>query len=113
MFVGDSLGRKQQESLICMTSSAVPQSTTKISINDPISTLKFLLNVIGIHEQQFFDDLYDFCCKDGISDRTTNLPHMSPSEEAFVAAVSALGIEKKDGVVVYDGKGIFSAARVW
>ncbi|KAK3010141.1 hypothetical protein RJ639_011798 [Escallonia herrerae] len=50
---------------------------------------------------------------DGISDRTTNLPHMLPSEDAFAAAVSALGIENKDGVVVYDGKGIFSAARVW
>ncbi|XP_059661871.1 thiosulfate/3-mercaptopyruvate sulfurtransferase 1, mitochondrial-like [Cornus florida] len=50
---------------------------------------------------------------DGISDRTTNLPHMLPSEEAFAAAVSALGIENKNGVVVYDGKGIFSAARVW
>lgn len=50
---------------------------------------------------------------DGISDHTTNLPHMLPSEEAFAAAVSALGIENKDGVVVYDGKGIFSAARVW
>lgn len=50
---------------------------------------------------------------DGISDQTTNLPHMLPSEEAFAAAVSALGIENKDGVVVYDGKGIFSAARVW
>lgn len=41
------------------------------------------------------------------------LPHMLPSEEAFAAAVSALGIKNKDGVVVYDGKGIFSAARVW
>ncbi|KAK4386807.1 Thiosulfate/3-mercaptopyruvate sulfurtransferase 1, mitochondrial [Sesamum angolense] len=50
---------------------------------------------------------------DGISDRTTHLPHMLPSEEAFAAAVSALGIENKDGLVVYDGKGIFSAARVW
>ncbi|KAM0950752.1 putative sulfurtransferase [Dioscorea sansibarensis] len=50
---------------------------------------------------------------DGISDRTSNLPHMLPSEEAFAAAVSALGIENNDGVVVYDGKGIFSAARVW
>ncbi|CAI9284214.1 unnamed protein product [Lactuca saligna] len=38
----------------------------------------------------------------GISDRTTNLPHMLPPEEAFAAAVSALGIENKDGVVVYD-----------
>ncbi|KAG7955236.1 hypothetical protein I3843_11G060200 [Carya illinoinensis] len=50
---------------------------------------------------------------DGISDRTTNLPHMLPSEDAFAAAVSALGIENKDELVVYDGKGIFSAARVW
>ncbi|CAL9090132.1 thiosulfate/3-mercaptopyruvate sulfurtransferase 1, mitochondrial isoform X3 [Musa acuminata AAA Group] len=50
---------------------------------------------------------------DGISDRTSNLPHMLPSEEAFAAAVSALGIYNTDGVVVYDGKGIFSAARVW
>ncbi|KAA8523432.1 hypothetical protein F0562_009855 [Nyssa sinensis] len=50
---------------------------------------------------------------DSISDQTTNLPHMLPSEEAFAAAVSALGVKNKDGVVVYDGKGIFSAARVW
>ncbi|CAN1157869.1 Thiosulfate/3-mercaptopyruvate sulfurtransferase 1, mitochondrial [Linum perenne] len=50
---------------------------------------------------------------DGIADQTTNLPHMLPKEEAFAAAVSALGIENQDGVVVYDGKGIFSAARVW
>ncbi|KAB5547984.1 hypothetical protein DKX38_011390 [Salix brachista] len=50
---------------------------------------------------------------DGIADRSTNLPHMLPSEKAFAAAVSALGIENKDGLVVYDGKGIFSAARVW
>uniref|UniRef100_A0A2N9HY99 Rhodanese domain-containing protein n=1 Tax=Fagus sylvatica TaxID=28930 RepID=A0A2N9HY99_FAGSY len=38
---------------------------------------------------------------------------MLPSEDAFAAAASALGIENKDGLVVYDGKGIFSAARVW
>lgn len=50
---------------------------------------------------------------DGISDQTSNLPHMLPSEEAFAAAVSALGIENTDDLVVYDGKGIFSAARVW
>lgn len=50
---------------------------------------------------------------DGISDQTSKLPHMLPSEEAFSAAVSALGISNNDGIVVYDGKGIFSAARVW
>ncbi|GLJ53786.1 hypothetical protein SUGI_1147950 [Cryptomeria japonica] len=50
---------------------------------------------------------------DKISDQTSNLPHMLPSEKAFAAAVSALGIENKDSVIIYDGKGIFSAARVW
>ncbi|KAL2523908.1 Thiosulfate/3-mercaptopyruvate sulfurtransferase 1 [Abeliophyllum distichum] len=50
---------------------------------------------------------------DGISDRSTDLPHMLPSEEAFAVAVSALGIESKDRLIVYDGKGLFSAARVW
>ncbi|KAL6847232.1 hypothetical protein ACP4OV_023085 [Aristida adscensionis] len=50
---------------------------------------------------------------DGISDRTSSLPHMLPSEKAFSAAVSALGIYNNDGIVVYDGKGLFSAARVW
>ncbi|KAM0906981.1 hypothetical protein ACQ4PT_016429 [Festuca glaucescens] len=50
---------------------------------------------------------------DGISDRASTLPHMLPSEKAFSAAVSSLGIYNKDGIVVYDGKGLFSAARVW
>ncbi|GER33868.1 thiosulfate sulfurtransferase [Striga asiatica] len=50
---------------------------------------------------------------DGISDRASELPHMLPPEEAFAAAVSALGIENKDAIIVYDGKGIFSAPRVW
>jgi len=41
------------------------------------------------------------------------LPHMLPSEAAFEAAVSALGIQNDSLVVVYDTKGIFSVARVW
>lgn len=41
------------------------------------------------------------------------LPHMLPSDEAFAASVSALDIQNKDAVIVYDGKGQFSAARVW
>uniref|UniRef100_A0A8I6Y2I1 Rhodanese domain-containing protein n=1 Tax=Hordeum vulgare subsp. vulgare TaxID=112509 RepID=A0A8I6Y2I1_HORVV len=50
---------------------------------------------------------------DGISDRTTHLPPMLPLEEAFAAAVSALGISNHDKVIVYDGKGFYSAPRVW
>lgn len=38
---------------------------------------------------------------------------MLPSEAAFSAAVSALGVSDNDEVIVYDGKGMFSAARVW
>ncbi|MCO5569718.1 hypothetical protein L7F22_023433 [Adiantum nelumboides] len=50
---------------------------------------------------------------DGVVDPTSNLPHMLPTEDAFAAAVSALGIKNTDTLIIYDGKGIFSAARVW
>lgn len=50
---------------------------------------------------------------DAIADRSTPLPHMMPSNAAFEAAVSALGIASDDDIVVYDGAGLFSAARVW
>eukprot|EP00249_Psilotum_nudum_P011302 c23090_g1_i1 orf=489-1757(-) len=50
---------------------------------------------------------------DGVVDPTSNLPHMLPTEGAFAAAASALGLQNNDMIVVYDGKGIFSAARVW
>ncbi|KAK6927112.1 PC-Esterase [Dillenia turbinata] len=42
MFVGDSLGRNQWQSLICMISVAVPKSTTQFIKGDPLSSFKFL-----------------------------------------------------------------------
>ncbi|KAJ4979585.1 hypothetical protein NE237_010365 [Protea cynaroides] len=42
MFVGDSLGRNQWESLICMISTAVPNSPTQMHGPDPLYTFKFL-----------------------------------------------------------------------
>ncbi|KAJ6409320.1 hypothetical protein OIU84_008919 [Salix udensis] len=42
MFVGDSLGRNQWESLVCLISSSVPQSSTKMSRGLPFSIFKFL-----------------------------------------------------------------------
>jgi thiosulfate/3-mercaptopyruvate sulfurtransferase len=50
---------------------------------------------------------------DAISDRTSALPHMLPTPEAFAAAAGALGISEADRIVVYDQQGLFSAARVW
>jgi thiosulfate/3-mercaptopyruvate sulfurtransferase len=50
---------------------------------------------------------------DAIADHTTALPHMLPSEGEFARAVGALGIGEGDRVVVYDTRGVVSAARVW
>lgn len=50
---------------------------------------------------------------DQISDTDSSLPHMLPTAEQFGAAVGAMGIAHDDHIVVYDGMGIFSSARVW
>jgi thiosulfate/3-mercaptopyruvate sulfurtransferase len=49
----------------------------------------------------------------GLSDTSSTLPHMLPRPEEFAPAAAALGITKRKPVVVYDGAGLFSAARVW
>ena len=50
---------------------------------------------------------------DAIADHANPLPHMLPSAEDFGRAVGALGIGSGDRVIVYDVRGIISAARVW
>ncbi len=50
---------------------------------------------------------------DAIADKSTDLPHMLPSPAQFEAAMGALGISDRDRVVIYDEKGLMSAARVW
>ncbi len=50
---------------------------------------------------------------DGLSDHSTDLPHMMPTPEAFSRDMGALGVGDGMIVVVYDGAGIFSAPRVW
>lgn len=50
---------------------------------------------------------------DAIADTDTGLPHMLPSPEKFSREVGALGIGDGDQVVVYDVRGVVSAARVW
>jgi thiosulfate/3-mercaptopyruvate sulfurtransferase len=50
---------------------------------------------------------------DEISDQRSNLPHMAPPPEKFISRMRAMGVGDGHQVVVYDGAGIFSAARVW
>ncbi len=50
---------------------------------------------------------------DQICDQSSGLPHMLPTSELFAAEVSKLGISNASSVIVYDGSGLFSAARVW
>ena len=50
---------------------------------------------------------------DGIADRGNPLPHMLPTPDVFADAVGALGVGTGDRVVVYDTRGVVSAARVW
>jgi thiosulfate/3-mercaptopyruvate sulfurtransferase len=54
----------------------------------------------------YFD--LDACC-----DSTSPYPHMLPDAQQFAAAMSALGISHEHHVVIYDQKGLFSAARLW
>ncbi|MGI9355324.1 MAG: 3-mercaptopyruvate sulfurtransferase [Rhizobiaceae bacterium] len=50
---------------------------------------------------------------DEISDLRSELPHMVPPTEKFISRMRAMGVGDGHQVVVYDGAGIFSAARVW
>ncbi|MCG6859226.1 MAG: sulfurtransferase [Salaquimonas sp.] len=50
---------------------------------------------------------------DAISDQASPLPHMLATPGAFAAAIGAMGISETNDIVVYDGPGLFSSARVW
>ena len=59
-----------------------------------------------IPDARFFDI-------DDISDHRSDLPHMVPPVEKFMSKVRKLGVGDGHQVVIYDGLGMFSAARVW
>lgn len=50
---------------------------------------------------------------DDVSDHRSDLPHMAPPVEKFMSRLRAMGVGDGHQVVVYDGAGLFSAARVW
>jgi thiosulfate/3-mercaptopyruvate sulfurtransferase len=50
---------------------------------------------------------------DDVSDARSEMPHKVPPVEKFMSRLRAMGVGDGHQVVVYDGHGIFSAARVW
>jgi thiosulfate/3-mercaptopyruvate sulfurtransferase len=63
-------------------------------------------NAAHIPGARFFDI-------DEISDQRSPLPHMAPPSEKFISRMRAMGVGDGHQVVVYDGSGLLSAARVW
>jgi thiosulfate/3-mercaptopyruvate sulfurtransferase len=63
-------------------------------------------NAGHIPNARFFD-------LDEISDSRSSLPHMAPPPEKFMSRLRAMGVGDGHQVVIYDGMGLFSAARVW
>jgi len=54
-----------------------------------------------------------FFAIDEICDTECGLPHMLPSPTMFSSRARKLGLGSGNKIVVYDSKGLFSAARVW
>lgn len=54
-----------------------------------------------------------FVALDEVSDARSELPHMAPPVEKFMSRMRAMGVGDGHQVVVYDGAGLFSAARIW
>ncbi len=50
---------------------------------------------------------------DALSDQASDLPHMLADVDVFGERVGRLGVGSGDTVVIYDGHGLFSAARAW
>ncbi|WP_420861512.1 3-mercaptopyruvate sulfurtransferase [Algirhabdus cladophorae] len=50
---------------------------------------------------------------DEIADLRSDMPHTVPPVEKFMSRMRAMGVGDGHQIVVYDGSGLFSAARVW
>jgi len=50
---------------------------------------------------------------DEVADAKSPLPHMLPPPEKFSSRMRSMGIGDGSPIVVYDARGIYSAARVW
>lgn len=50
---------------------------------------------------------------DDVADHRSELPHTAPPAEKFAKCMREMGVGDGHRVVVYDGAGLFSSARVW
>jgi thiosulfate/3-mercaptopyruvate sulfurtransferase len=50
---------------------------------------------------------------DAVADPANPLPHMAAPPAVFAAHMHAMGVGDDHQVIIYDGAGLFSAARVW
>ena len=103
-------------------------------MSDPLVTTGWLAGRLGDADVQVVDATWYMPTEDGsgradydaghipgavffdideISDHASDLPHMLPSPQAFADAAGALGLRREATVVVYDGRKMFSAPRVW
>ena len=46
-------------------------------------------------------------------DYSSKLSHTLPTEEQFIRAVSNIGINNKNKIIIYDANGFFNSCRVW
>jgi thiosulfate/3-mercaptopyruvate sulfurtransferase len=76
-----------------------------VGVTPPVDTRsRYLANHIT---GAIFFDIED------LSDRSTPLPHMLPTSEAFSRDMSALGVDDRMAIVIYEQEGVFSAPRAW
>lgn len=54
-----------------------------------------------------------FFDQDLVVDPDSDLPHALPSPRVFATFAASMGISEDDTIIVYDGPGLFSSARVW
>jgi thiosulfate/3-mercaptopyruvate sulfurtransferase len=50
---------------------------------------------------------------EALSDGSSPLPHMMPTAEAFSRDMSALGMDDRMAICIYEQQGVFSAPRAW
>ena len=70
---------------------------------------------VDVHARYLADHLPGalFFDIEAFSDRSTSLPHMLPSAEAFSRSMAALGVGDWMTIIVYEQEGVFSGPRAW